>query len=209
MTMPTSSLFHLRPDSWLGGLLDSGRQEVVPPKAALSFECRQNKGECIREDLVETLQREQVAIESCPSCGHALRGDRVETARAYMACEDHKPSVDIVMALPETLLLVECKYKALPETRIVKTIEAFDANVMRKFRASREFFSQQGATAFAPDAVVLFNADSIDKVASMFNRLKLENDAEELRFYKVMDTAQFDQTFLQAFATEDEEPQSV
>ncbi len=191
MTMSRSELFHLKAGSWLGSLLDSGRQEVVTPKRALACECKPNKGDSTNGMLRESLKRESLVIEGLPDVGFSLRADRIEVMRARESGESRSPSIDVCARAGENLLLIECKYKAMPETTIVKSIDAFNFSVARKFDASRRFFSKEGANSFVEDYVVLFNADSKDKVVSMFNRLQLETGGASLRQYKIMDTADF------------------
>ena len=191
MTMFRSELFHLDSASWLGSRLDSGRQEIVTPKKALAFECLPNKGDKQDEALKLSLAQESMVIEGLPDIGLALRSDKVELMRARECGETTSPSVDVCIRAGEDLMLVECKYKAMPETSIVKTIEAFNSKVVRKFESSRCFYLHEGAASVNEDCVVLFNGDSKDKVISMFRRLQLETEGALLRQYKIMDTAEF------------------
>lgn len=193
MTMSKSELFHLSSASWLGLRLDSGRQQIITPKKALACECLPNKGDKIDETLKLSLAQETTVIEGLPDIGLALRSDKIEAKRARECGGEASPSVDMCIRAGEDLMLVECKYKAMPETSIVKNIEAFNFSVVRKFEASRRFYSHEGAASFIDDCVVLFNGDSKDKVISMFRRLQLETDTGGalLRQYKIMDTADF------------------
>ena len=88
-------------------------------------------------------------------------------------------------------MLVECKYKAMPETSIVKSVKTFRETVCRKFDASQSFYAHEGATSFLDERIVLFNRESKDLVVSMFNRLKLEGPDSSLRRYQIMDTHDF------------------
>ena len=191
MTMSNSELFHLASASWLGVQLDSGRQEIITPKKALAYECLPNKGDELGESLKLSLVQESMVIEGLPDNGFALRADKVEARRARECGESTSPSVDLCIRAGEDLMLVECKYKAMPETSIVKTIEAFNFSVTRKFEASRCFYRHEGAVSFIDDCIVLFNGDSKDKVISMFRRLQLEPGGVLLRQYKIMDTTDF------------------
>ena len=186
-----STFFHLSPKSWLGKRLDSGRQEVVSPKEALVCECKPPKNEPIQEALQPSLERELSVISSLPTDGFALRTDRVETLRAKETGEPLRPSVDICIRAGKSLLLVECKYRAMPETQIVKSVKTFQNTVARKFDASQSFYANEGATRFFSDRIVLFNAASKDKVLNMFRRLQLEETDSPLRIYKIMDTEGF------------------
>ena len=189
--MTKSELFHLSPESWLGMQLDSGQQEVISPKKALACECKSNKGDAVPSVLKASLEQEMVAIKKLPEVGFALRCDKIEEKRAKDAREQQLPSVDACIRAGGVLMLVECKYKALPETSIVKTIKEFESKVVRKFEASELFYRHEGVNSFLPDRIVLFNADSKDKVINMFRRLQLETGGSLLRRYKIMDTADF------------------
>ncbi len=189
--MADSATFNLSPDSWLGLRIDSGRQEVVTPRKALAFECRPNKGEEVEEPLKSSLAQEVVVIEGLPDEGLALRTDRIEKQRAAELKKPLAPSVDVCICAGHNLMLVECKYKAMPETSIMKSVDSFNRYVARKFEASKRFFLHEGARSLGNDRIVLFNADSKDKVLSMFMRLQLESDGSSLRQYKIMDTADF------------------
>lgn len=191
MTMFKSELFHLAPASWLGMRLDSGRQEIITPKKALARECLPSKGDKLDEALKQSLAYESMVIDGLPDIGLALRSDKVEAKRAREFGESKFPSVDVCVRAGESLMFVECKYKAMPETSIVKSIDEFNVKVVRKFEASQCFYSNEGATLFFGDCIVLFNADSKDKVISMFRRLQLETEGASLQQYKIMDTADF------------------
>ena len=191
MTMTKSELFHLSSASWLGVRLESGRQEVVSPKKALACECKPNKGDTVADVLKASLELESAVIDGLPEMGFALRADRVEAKRAEECKEHASPSVDVCIRAGTTLMLVECKYKAMPETSIVKSIDAFNFYVVRKFESSMSFFRTEGANSFFNDRIVIFNAASKDKVISMFRRLQLELNDKSLNQYKIMDTADF------------------
>ena len=191
MTMSKSEFFHVTSESWLGLRLDSGRQEIVTPKKALVCECLPNKGDKLNEVLKQSLERESLVINGLPDIGSSLRTDRIEDKRSKECGESASPSVDVCIRAGDDLMLVECKYKAMPETSIVKTIDAFNFSVVRKFESSRRFYMHEGAHSFVDDYVVLFNADSKDKVVSMFRRLQLEAGGASLQQYKIMDTADF------------------
>lgn len=191
MTKTKSDLFHLSSESWLGKRLDSGRQEVVSPKRALACECKPNKGDTVVEVLKASVERESAVIDGLPEVGFALRADRVEAKRAEECKEQALPSVDVCIRTGAALMLVECKYKAMPETSIVKSIDAFNSYVVRKFESSLSFFRTEGASSFSSDRIVIFNAASKDKVISMFRRLQLELNDKSLSKYKIMDTADF------------------
>ena len=195
MTMSKSELFHLAPESWLGLRLDSGRQEIITPKKALACECLLNKGDKLDEALKLPLAQESRMVEELPDIGFALSSDKIEAKRAKECGESPSPSVDVCIRAGENLMLVECKYKAMPETSIVKTIDAFNFTVVRKFEASRRFYLHEGAHSFVDDCIVLFNGDSKEKVISMFRRLQLETEGTSLRQYKIMDTADFWQQY--------------
>ncbi len=184
-------IFHIAPDSWLGVRIRSGRQEIVLLKKALMYECRLQKYVEADEPLHRMIEAELRVINVLSDKGYSLRVDGVETARAEESQESRQPSVDIAVSMPACLLMVECKYRAFPETSIVKSIEAFTANIVRKFEASQRFFEQEGCTSFCPERIVLFNALSKEKVISMFRRLQLENEGRLLHHYKIMDTADF------------------
>ena len=112
-----SSQFFLSPESWLGRWLDSdGQALVVLPKVALSHECQAQKGETVPEELRMSLEREMSEIDAIPDTGVALRSDRVEALRAREFGESQNPSVDVCIRAGRALMLVECKYRAMPET---------------------------------------------------------------------------------------------
>jgi len=205
MARALSASFRVAPTSWLGSRLDSGTRDVCSVRTVLAFECKPNKGELPRVDLQEALDPESIIIGRLPDAGMALRGDRIEEIRAAEFKEERMPSVDVCVAGADALLLVECKYRAVPETQIVKSVESFRFNVARKFEASLSFLVQQGATDFAEDRVVLFNAESKDKVVSMFKRLQLQDDAEELKAYCLMDTKDFWKRYQQEICTDRQE----
>lgn len=94
-------------------------------------------------------------------------------------------------------MLIECKYKALPETSIVKDIETFNSKVARKFDVSQTFYRHEGAHQFYDERIVLFNGDSVDKVLSMFNRLLLEEEDAGLKQYVITDTHGFRRAYWQ------------
>jgi len=190
-----SSLFLIEPGSWLGNQLDCGKLESVSLKVALAHECRPNKGESYRDAVRIALNRETMTIEELTEDGHALRLDRIEALRAQSCGEDTQPSVDVCIRMRDNLMLVECKYKAMPETSIVKSIAAFNHSVVRKFSASHSFLAHEGACRFHDDKIVLFNADSKEKVLSMFLRVCLEDAGKALREYRIMDTVEFWSTY--------------
>lgn len=191
MMMSKSKLFHVAPESWLGLRLDSGRQEVVSPKKALACECKPNKGDTVADVLKASLELEAAFIDKLPEVGFALRADRIEAKRAEECKEQTSPSVDVCIRAGAALMLVECKYKAMPETSIVKSVDSFNFSVARKFESSLSFFRTEGASSFSSDRIVIFNAASKDKVISMFRRLQLELNDKSLSQYKIMDTADF------------------
>ena len=191
MNTTKSELFHLSSGSWLGVRLDSGRQEVVSPKKALACECKPNKGDTVADVLKVSLERESVVIDGLPEVGFALRADRIEAKRAEECKEQASPSVDVCIRAGAVLMLVECKYKAMPETSIVKSIDAFNFYVVRKFESSLSFLRTEGASLFSSDRIVISNSASKDKVISMFRRLQLELNDKSLSQYKIMDTADF------------------
>ena len=186
-----SELFHLSPESWLGRKLDADTQLVVSPKVALTFECRMNKGESLSAALQSSLDGERAEIDTMSEEGVALRADRIEALHVRECGGSANPSVDICIRAGSVLMLVECKYKALPETSIVKDIETFNSKVARKFDASQTFYRHEGAHQFYDERIVLFNGDSVDKVLSMFKRLLLEEDDEGLNRYVITDTQGF------------------
>jgi len=204
MSQRLSALFRVSSAEWLGLCLDSGIQDVCSIRSALAFECKQKKGQSPRLDLQEALDREMAVINQIPDVGFALRGDNVEKARAAEFKEDLMPSVDVYVAGTGELLMVECKYRAVPETQIVKSVESFTDSVARKFDAAIAFLKSQGAAAIANDRIVLFNAESKDKVISMFKRLQLQDDATALKPYCVMDTEGFWQTYQQTICQQSE-----
>lgn len=192
MKTACSALFHLSPESWLGKRLDGDWQMmVISPKEALACECKPQKGETLREELRTSLAREMSEINALPDAGIALRADRVEALRAQEFGELQNPSVDICVRTETALMLVECKYKAMPETSIVKSVKTFHETVCRKFDASQSFYEHEGVHAFLDERIVLFNGESKDMVVSMFNRLKLEDTDSSLQRYLIMDTHDF------------------
>lgn len=191
MKTACSALFHLSSESWLGKRLDDGWRLVVSPKEALACECKPAKGEILREDLRASLEHELAVIWSLPDTGVALRSDRIEALRAKEFGESQNPSVDICIRTETAILLVECKYKAMPETSIVKSVKTFHETVCRKFEATQSFYAHEGVHAFLDERIVLFNGESKDKVVSMFNRLKLEDADSSLRRYLIADTYGF------------------
>lgn len=197
-----SAAFLADPASWLGSRLDAMpcKVEVIPLKEALMRECEPGKGGCVREFLRNAIADEKAAIEALPSDGQSLRGDQVEKLRKREKGGEERPSVDVYLRMPDCLMLVECKYRAHPDTAIVKSVEAFDRAVMRKFRASREFLACQGCRALAEDSVVLFNAESKEKVLSMFLRLQLQDDRRTLRSFRILDTCGFRDEYMKTVA---------
>lgn len=195
-----SSFFLIDPGSWLGSRLDCGKLESVPLKVALAHECTPNKGAKCRESLQIALDRELMTLAGLAEDGHALRLDRVEALRSQSCGGDAQPSVDVCIRMREELMLVECKYKATPETSIVKSVAAFDRSVIRKFSASHSFLTHEGACQFHNDKIVLFNADSKEKVLSMFLRVCLEEEGSALQEYRIMDTVEFWNTYHTDFA---------
>lgn len=192
MKTACSALFHLSPESWLGKRLDGDWQMmVVSPKVALACECKPKKGEDLREELRISLAREMSEIDSLPDAGVALRADRIEALRAQEFEEPQDSSVDICVRAGTALMFVECKFKAMLETSIVKSVKTFHEIVCRKFDAAQSFYEHEGVHAFLDERIVLFNSESKDKVVSMFNRLKLEDADSSLRRYLIMDTHDF------------------
>lgn len=206
MKSQLQTTFGLNPSSWLARKLDEGRCQICTLKEALACECRPNKHEELRSDLRESLEAELGVITALPNGGFVIRCDQVEKLRASELRESPKPSVDICSGAGPELLLVECKYKALPETSIVKTISAFDYNVGRKFVATESFLRNEGASAISSQRIVLFNAESKDKVMSMFKRLPLEVDGDDsdLKSYLIMDTMEFHANFGNHFIVQEE-----
>lgn len=201
MPSKLSEQFHVCPDSWLGLRLDgSGHNHVYSMRDALRLECKAGKGESSQPDLQNALEEELQLINRLPAGGPALRGDVIEAAWSSELRVDKHPSIDVLSSGADDLLLVECKYRAMPETQIVKTIEAFRYNVSRKFDATISFLSEQGVHGIADVRVVLFNAGSIDKVRNMFNRLRLEDEDSELSVYRLMDTCDFGKRYADRFS---------
>ena len=200
--MVKSTFFHLLTGSWLGKRLDNGLQQVVSPKEALACECQPRENGAIQESLQASLARELSVISTLPTEGFALRTDRVEVFRAKETGEPLRPSVDICIRAGDSLMLVECKYRAMPETQIVKSVKAFQNTVARKFDTSQSFYANEGATRFFSDRIVLFNAASKDKVLNMFRRLQLEDTDSPLRMYKIMDTEGFWATYHEIITAE-------
>lgn len=191
MAYATSEQFYVSDASWLGQRLDSKIQFVCSLSEALAFECKPNKGELPDPALRSALSEELLVIDASPGLFLAIRGDGVESAWASEMRTDKRPSVDVFVAHANGLLLVECKYRAIPETGIVKSVRSFQENVSRKFQSSIAFLTGEGARLIVEEKIVLFNSESIDKVLSMFERLKNEDDAEELMSYRLMDTRTF------------------
>lgn len=201
MPSKLSEQFHVCPDSWLGLRLDGNEHnQVYSMREALKFECKAGKGESPQPDLQNALKEELQLIDQMPAGGLVLRGDVIEAAWSSEFHVDKRPSVDILSSGADDLLLVECKYRAMPETQIVKTIEAFRSNVSRKFDATMSFLTEQGVHGTADVRVVLFNAGSIDKVLNMFNRLRLEDEYSELSAYRLMDTNDFGKSYADRFS---------
>ena len=198
--------FGLEPASWLARQIDEGRCRVCTLKDALACECRPNKHEELRFDLRESVEAELGVIMALPNGGFAIRSDQVEKLRASELRESPKPSVDICSGAGPELLLVECKYKALPETSIVKTISAFDYSVGRKFAATESFLRNEGVSSISSQRIVLFNAGSKDKVLSMFMRLQLEvdDDDTDLKSYLIMDSMAFYAKFANHFIVQED-----
>lgn len=192
-----SELFHLAPESWLGKKLDADARFVVLPKAALAFECGTNKGDPLSAALQASLDGERAEIDNMSEEGMALRGDRIEALHVKECCGLTNPSVDICIRTGAALMLVECKYKALPETSIVKDVETFNSKVARKFDASQTFYQHEGAHQFYDERIVLFDGDSVDKVLSMFNRLLLEKEDKDLKRYVITGTHGFCRAYWQ------------
>lgn len=186
-----SELFHLTPESWLGKKLDADARLVVSPKAALVFECRTNKGDPLSVALQSSLDSERAEIDNMSEEGMALRGDRIEVLHAKEYDCLANPSVDVCIRAGVALMLVECKYKALPETSIVKDVETFNSKVARKFEAARRFYEDEGVRIILDECIVLFNGESVDKVLSMYKRLLLEDENEVLKRYVITDTHGF------------------
>lgn len=150
--MKRSELFHLAPESWLGKKLDADARLVVSPRDALAFECRTNKGEPLSAALHSSLDGERAEIDNMSEEGMALRGDRIEVLHVKECGGLTNPSVDICIRAGNALMLIECKYKALPETSIVKDIETFNSKVARKFDVSQTFYRHEGAHSFMMSA---------------------------------------------------------
>lgn len=207
MKLQPQTLFGLNPSSWLARQLDAGRCQICTLKEALAYECRTNKHEELRPDLRESVEVELDVIAALPNGGTAIRCDQVEKLRASKFGEEQKPSVDICSGAGPELLLVECKYKASPETSIVKTISAFDYNVGRKFAATTSFLRDEGMSSISSQRIVLFNAGSKDKVLSMFRRLLLEvdDDDNDLKSYLIMDTMEFHANYKNQFIVQAED----
>lgn len=200
MSSKMSEQFHLNSNSWLGMRLDGNEHsQVYSMREALTFECKPGKGESPQADLQNALKEELQFINLLPCGGLALRGDVIEASWSSEFHVDRRPSVDVFACGMNDLLLVECKYRAVPETQIVKSIEAFRHSVSRKFDATTSFLTEQGANSIANVRVVLFNAESIDKVLSMFNRLRLEDENSELGLYQLMDTRDFGTRYADRF----------
>ena len=131
-------------------------------------------------------------IASLPNGGCALRGDKVAKlyAREMGICA--RKSVDVCADSTSGILLIECKYRAQPETQIVKDVRSFRENVLQKFEETVSFLAEQTTRRIYGRFVVLFNAESLQKVNSMFMRLKLEDDDRRLfANFDILDTKSF------------------
>ena len=187
-----SALFFLSPESWLGKRLDGASQSmVISPKETFLDECRPKKGAPVSEELQTSLVHEMSEIESLSDAGVALRADHIEDLRVKEVGGSRNPSVDVCIRAGTALMLVECKYRAMPETSIVKSVKTFQEKVCRKFDASQSFYAHEGVQTFWDERIVLFNCESKDKVLSMFRRLQLEDSDSSLRRYLILDTRDF------------------
>ena len=93
--------------------------------------------------------------------------------------------------------MIECKYRASPETKIVSSVTAFQKEIVEKFKNSRIFILKQSERQISGDCVVLFNSESAEKVKAMFFRLQLEDDDNKLfSEYRIMDTETFCHEYL-------------
>ena len=199
-------MFGLDPSSWLARRLDEGRCQICTLREALAYECRPNKHEELPPALCESVESELGIITALQNGGVAMRCDQAEKLRASELGEDQRSSVDICSGAGPELLLVECKYKAMPETSIVKTISSFNYTVGRKFAATMSFLRGEGVSSISSQRIVLFNTGSKDKVLSMFRRLLLEGDSDEndLMSYLIMDSMDFYTNFANHFTLQEE-----
>lgn len=189
--------FKLANNSWL--LRKVQERKVLPYglKEVLKLECDRQKGETYTQDQIEILNEEQSVIDNLPFDTCALRGDKIEKLYANESHVDKKKSVDVYTVIDDQIFLIECKYKAWPETKIVSSVESFQKEIVDKFKNSRTFMSKQSERLISRDCVVLLNRDSVEKVRSMFLRLRLEDDSSELfSEYQILDTEAFGSMYL-------------
>jgi hypothetical protein len=122
--------FKLTNGSWLSKKVQDKKVLSYDLKDALRFECDRQKGEKYTLEQIGTLNAEQAVIDSLPASACSLRGDKIE--KLY-ACELHineKKSVDIYTVIDDLILLIECKYRASPETKIVSSVTACQKEIV-------------------------------------------------------------------------------
>lgn len=172
--------FGLLPDSWLAEKVFQGKIQIITPARALAFECAGGKGTEVSDELKGILIAEKQIIDRMPQVGSAIRCDKAERLHAEECGASARKTVDVCVATAQGLLLVECKYRARPETALFYSAEHFDNQVMEKFRSTQKLWAPQTEKPIRSESIVLFNSASIEKVLSMFYRLRLEDDARKL-----------------------------
>ncbi len=181
--------FAVKDGTWLVSRIHEGKVNVSSLCDALKIECVWKEGQGISKDI---LDKELQVINEVPQHISCIRCDKIERLSAEESHRSQQKSVDICCQISDEMLLVECKYRAIPETCIVKTIKAFNSKIVEKFENSSSFLTNFLNKPFSDDRVVLFNHESIDKVLNMFRRLRLEHDeVHQLANYVIVDTAGF------------------
>ncbi len=181
--------FPVRAGTWLSARIHDGKVQVLPLRDALKVECTWCEGVKCSEDVLE---EESQVIDSVPCDVSSIRSDKVERLAAREAERPQRSSVDVCCRMTTEMLLVECKYRAYPETGLVKNLDAFNSEIVQKFENSSSSLGEFLGLPFSDDRVVLFNHESVDKVLSMFNRLRKENDdVHHLASYVIVDTSEF------------------
>ena len=188
--------FEIVEGTWL---FDKVQQKKVLPfqlKDSLRYECVKQKGESYTDGMIDALDAELAVIEALPQGGCALRGDKIEKLFA----KNPRKSVDIYTVIDERILLIECKYKAYPETKIVSSSAVFNDEIVIKFENAKSFLSTQSGKEISKEFIVLFNCESVEQVKSMFLRLKLEDDSGRLYSeYRILDTKMFQSQYFSCF----------
>jgi hypothetical protein len=165
-------------DTWLGRQTACAKVSWQALSMVLYKECSLSSGDRDCKVPVAILEADRQKIQALPEKLKCLDGDLL--ARQYSVADRIPCSTDIYYWLfkEKAFVLVECKFKAYPETSQVKTPEAFEEKIARKFDASQRFLTENQCV-FNQARLVLFNSESKDNVFRMFQYLKLASETPE------------------------------